>query len=233
MKKKLLIPLIALCLGFSNCNQNISSQIKTGKPAGTFYYVDRVSAEKQMHLLAKTDSLEDMWLYAENKLIDIGYNESRDSVRIDIGVFFKFIADHYPADIFQYHTHPLIDALKKFKVSPPSPPDFVSRTALKNMLKEKYPKLKLKSFVFDGFGKWEYSLDKYWAKAFAKSDLDNKKFLHFNLYVTDFNNFTETFLNESLSNKEKINKYIEKSSKKGINLKYTPLGKNKKRFGFR
>ncbi len=165
MKKlinKLKIPILAgafVLFSSSDPNKNKAEDIKVLPSSGAIYYLSREEAEKGIRGLAKTDSLEDAWIYHDSVLIDVGYNISKDSVLIDWSEI--VLNTFYSKDtIYLNHHHPFKSGNQR--VSPPSRGDFFCDKFLKNhvLLKDK----PIISKAFDYSGEWIYS---------SNSSLDN------------------------------------------------------------
>lgn len=227
MKK--ILPIIGLCsiLYFSGINSSPALakddyiQIKNGK--GHVYTVSENEGGKQLHKVAKTAEKEDAWVYVANKWYDIGKSEEETSTLISTKDTVNFLKKNYPDEkrIKFVHIHP--KKVIKERVSPPSVYDIELHGKLRKLIRDKL-QARLVSEVYDGDGVWTYDisddLETYIQKAadngFSKWEITRGSILVEELF---------TLRDESLSRKEKIEKYISAVKKYGVILSYTPLEK--------
>lgn len=227
MKK--IIPIIGLCsiLYLSGINSSPALakddyiQVKNGK--GHVYTVSESEGNKQLHEVAKTAEKEDIWLYTAGKWHDVGKSEEENSALTSLEDIVKFLKKNYAYEEKAKFVHIHPKKIIKERVSPPSVYDIELHGKLKKMLRDKLT-MKLVSEVYDGEGVWTYDLSDELEKdianaarnGFSKWEVTRGSILVEYLF---------TLRDESLSRKEKIEKYISAVRKHGVVISYTPLEK--------
>lgn len=227
MKK--ILPIIGLCsiLYFSGINSSPALakddyiQVKNGK--GHVYTVSESEGGNQLHEVTKTAEKEDIWLYVAGKWHDVGKSEEETNASTSLEDIVKLLKKNYAnekkAKIVHIHPKKVI----KERVSPPSVYDIELHGKLRKLLRDKL-QMKLVSEVYDGDGVWTYDISDELEK-----DIQNGARNGFSKWeITRGDIFIEelfTLRDESLSRKEKIEKYISAVRKRGVVLSYTPLEK--------
>ena len=139
--------------------QSNNSKIQTKSGAGTEYYnLSRQDVEKSLDELCRNKNtiVEDAWMYTNNKLTDIGYDEDTLSVGITELLVDLAIYNAKPKDtIILYHIHP--NSFLENRFSSPSITDIINHAAIKPKCTNKGVYLIEK--MFDGRGMWEFDAD--------------------------------------------------------------------------
>lgn len=227
MKK--ILPILGLCsiLYLSGINSSPALakddyiQVKEGE--GQVYTVSESEGNKQLHEVAKTAKKEDVWLYVAGKWHDIGTSEEENSALVSLNYIANLLEKNYPNEkkVKFVHIHPK-EAIEE-RVFPPSVYDIELHGKLRKMLRDKL-QVRLVSEVYDGDGVWNYDISKDLETHIQKA-ADNSS----NEWATTIRSMSVeelfTLRAESLSRKEKIEKYISAVKKLGVILSYTPLEK--------
>lgn len=216
--------------------QTDTAKIYVKKNAGHKYYMSKSDVEKNLDELSRNAYLEDAWIFHNNILTDIGFDEDTLSVKIIEFFLSTTIINAKPNDtITLYHIHP--DSYIKNRFSYPSIADIINHGTLKPKM---YNNIKLVQKMFDGRGMWEYDVTDKMLEEINKYDNNNTEEDYLLLYITInniYNNLSENNQNKLIKSvasnntdysKPSITKYINNMSEKGIILKFTPSNKLKK-----
>ncbi|MDP2907665.1 MAG: hypothetical protein Q8O03_07015 [Nanoarchaeota archaeon] len=228
-KMKKILPIIGLCsiLYFSGINSSPALtkddyiQVKNGK--GRVYTVSENEGNNQIHQVAKTAEKEDIWVYTAGKWHDVGKSEEENSALTSLEDIVKLLKKNYAHEEKAKFVHIHPKKIIKERVSPSSVYDFELHGKLKKMFRDKLT-MKLMSEVYDGNGVWTYDISDGLEKdilnagnnGFSKWEVTRGSILVEELF---------TLRDESLSRKEKIEKYISAVRKHGVVISYKPLEK--------
>jgi len=127
------------------------AKVKLVNGSGTIYSLPREEAERQMYNLVKTSNKEDIWIYFNEKLIDLGFDEKKEMVFPNRTLLDSLVNNSKMDTLYYYHIH-------KNQYDPPSPEDYEEDNELQQMLSKKG--ITLISKVFDQKGCWIYGVKK-------------------------------------------------------------------------
>ena len=213
---KLKIPILAGAFVLFSASdppkKNKAEDIKVLPGSGTEYIISRKKAEKRIRELAKTDYLEDAWIYHDVKLIDVGYNIAKDSVNIDWGLILS-MDFNTKKNLYRYHPH--LFKVWGDKIIPPSGSDFFSDMTCRKLtelinLKED----QIKSKVFDYSGEWSYTSN------LSLENIDPIKKSQINFRIN--NNYIKSFPKRERTKKD-VRNYIKKMKKDNFKVSYKKL----------
>ncbi|MBL7100682.1 MAG: hypothetical protein ISS23_01870 [Nanoarchaeota archaeon] len=218
-----------------------TNPIKVVKGPGTVYDISINQIQRIYHQFAKTTQKEDVHLYVDGKLYDIGFAEKTGSVIIDSDYTIKLLKEKHPnsKNVIFIHPHPL-NNVDSEEIRPPNNQDIWTYATLKTKIR-KETGINLEAVIYDGRGVWTYEITEKFESEVNKSILYQKKQLeegkapifttgtgnlYHDIFFTLLNKLEKKILEDnSLSREEQIKKYIEEIKKLDIIFTYTPLEK--------
>ena len=119
---------------------------------GTRVVLSRAAGEQQLMALSRTAASEDAWLFTEDSWTDVGYDEGKTEVLLDLDQVTAAARGRDPADpLALYHLHPLHEDARL--IDPPSLQDVLSLELLKEQCDTG-----ITGVIFDGRGKWTFDI---------------------------------------------------------------------------
>lgn len=206
-------------LGLNSCSDPNIINIKSG--SGKVYNISYSKGRSRLHELAKTAKKEDAWLYVNEKWYDVGYSEEETQTYLAADSITRLLKEDQGEAILT-HIHP---HSTEYQIFPPAPFDIASHAQLKKEAR-KNPKIEFKSEVYDGYGVWRYDTTESIESKIEGAGGGVYAFFGLPHQVEKLRK--RILEDNSLSRKERIERYIEASKELGIILTYTLIESFKK-----
>lgn len=145
------------------CVAALSATISSGQEpisvrAGTGfrYHLSRTAGEQQLAALSSAAAVEDAWVLVGDTWMDVGFQEERTSVRVDVEAVAEALRSQDPAAPRAfYHIHPFHQ--DPSIIEPPSLQDVHSLALMKEACSGRAG-ARMIGIIFDGRGEWTFDL---------------------------------------------------------------------------